>query len=170
MAYEAKQEPTAKVEKPAQEIAEKYTALQASHDNLFKDFGRAQERIQHLERRNADLDRRQRLEKLHARFPGLVDVDEECQHALYSLGGSMSDESFDAHIATVEKYAERAAKSQVYIPDGEAPTMEANPEKYAEAQKVNQLAVKIHAAALENGEKIDYNTARQRAKERLAQT
>jgi len=169
--YQATKDKGAKVEKPAKPdtgTVEKYAALQSSHNNLIKDFAKAQERVTQLERRNADLDRRSRLEKLAERFPGMVNVDEECQVALYSLGGNMNTEAFDAHIATVEKYAERARQATLYIPEGDAPKTEASPEQYTEAARINKLAVKIHAQAMAKGEVLDYDTCRARAKEQLS--
>lgn len=172
MSYQADKDPGAKVEKPAKAPAdtgtvEKYAALQSSHNNLMKAFSQSQERVTLLERRNADLDRRAKLEKLAEQFPGMIQVDEECQVSLYSLGGNMTNEAFAAHIATVEKYAERAAKAAVYIPEGDAPRTESHPEKYTEASKVNQLAVKLHAKAMEKGELLDYDTCRAKAAEQL---
>ena len=169
--YQATQDKGAQVEKPAKPdtgTVEKYTALQSSHNNLMKDFAKAQERVTLLERRNADLDRRSRLERLAERFPGMVNVDEECQVALYSLGGNMNAEAFDAHIATVEKYAERARQATLYIPEGDAPKTEASPEQYTEAARINKLAVKIHAQAMAKGEVLDYDACRARAKEQLS--
>lgn len=168
MPYSQKNEPAAAVDKgQAQVTVEKYTALQSSHDSLIKDFGRAQDRIIQLERRNSDNDRRRRIERLAGRFP-VIDTEEECTKTLYSLNADMSDEQFDEHMATIEKYAEKFSKASVYIPEGEAPTSEMNPEKYAEAQRINQLAVKIHGEALGRKETLTYDEARAEAKKRLS--
>lgn len=167
--YQAKKDPKAKVAKPDTGSVEKYAALQTSHNNLMKDFAKATARVEQLERRNADLDRKSRLNTLASQFPGMVDVDEEAKVSLYSLGGSMSDEQFDAHIATVEKYAKRAAQASAYIPTGEAPMREATtPEKYAQAEAVKKLALKIHSEALGRGKTLTYDECRAQAMERLS--
>ena len=157
------------VDKNDQGTPERYAALQQSHNELMKDFAKMTEQVTALRRHNADLNRRGRLEQAAAKFPGLVDVDEECQVALYSLGGDMSDEAFDKHIATVEKYAERAAKASVYIPEGEAPKTEGVPEKYAEAERIKSLALTIHSEELARGKQLTYDECKAKAKERLAQ-
>ena len=159
MAYDQKTEPGVTVEK--------YTALEAAHQDLFKDFGKAQSRIQILEQRNTDNDRRNRISALHTRFPS-VDVEEECKLSLYSLESTWTDEQFDSHLATVEKYVEKGAKEAAYIPDGEAPHEDNAPERYAQDQAVNTEAVKIHGEALQKGEHMSYNEARAEAVKRLS--
>ena len=170
--YQAKKDKAAKVDKGTNTaVVDKYTALQKSHNNLMQDLSRAQDRVTQLERRNADLDRRSRLDKMATRFPGIVEVDEEAKVALYSLGGTMTDEQFDSHLATVEKYAQRAVQASVYIPEGDAPHYEPeqmSPEKYAAAERVKKLALSIHAEELKRGNQLTYDEAKAKAVERLS--
>jgi hypothetical protein len=82
----------------------------------------------------------------------------------------MTDDQFDKHVATVEKYAQRAQKASVYIPSGDAPKTESDtPEKYAMSQKINQRAVQIATDRRNKGEQIDYETAKQLARQELTQ-
>lgn len=170
--YQAKKDKGVTVQKPAKTdtgTVDKYTALQASHSNLMKDFARSQEEITMLKRRNADSDRRARLNELAHQYPGMVDLDEEAKVSLYSLGGNMTDEQFTAHVATVEKYAKRAMQASVYIPGGDAPHREeTTPEKYAQAEAVKKMAVKIHSDALKQGKTLSYDECRTLAMERLS--
>ena len=167
--YQATKDKGAKVAKTDTGTVEKYTALQKSHNNLMQDFAKASARVEQLERRNADLDRKSRLTDIAQRFPGIVDVDEEAKVALYTLGGTMTDEQFSSHLATVEKYAERAMRASVYIPEGEAPHQEATtPEKYAQAEAVKNMALKIHSEGLKRNENLSYDECRAKAVERLS--
>jgi hypothetical protein len=148
---------------------ERYTALQKSHDNLLKDAAKMHARIEQLERINTDNARRTRLASLAQEYPGFVDVDEEAKVALYSLGAKMNDAAFDEHVATVEKYAKRAAKNSVYIPEGDAPQQEtAAPEKYALAQKVSKRAIQIATEKRNKGEQITYDEARRLAESEMS--
>jgi len=161
MAYSQKNEDAATVEK--------YTKLQSSHDRLLQDAAKMSDRIAHLERVNADNGRRRKIDELKGQFGDFIDVEDECKATLYSLGASMDNEQFDKHIASVEKYAERAAKSSVYIPTGDAPMAETSgPEKYSEAQAVSKRAIQIATTRRNKGETIDYDEAMTLARAELS--
>lgn len=149
-------------------VVEKYAALQASHDRLMKDAAKMHNRIEQLERLNSDKDRKQRLQALADQFP-FVDVDEECQKALFSLGGKMTDDQFEDRVATIEKYAAKAAAANVYIPQGDAPREETpSVEKYAQEQAISREAVKIYSRELEKGHKLSYDECREMAAKNLS--
>ena len=154
-------------------VVEKYTQLQRSHNEALKDMATMHSRIQLLERTNANHARRAKIADLQSRFPTFVDASEETERCLYSQKGSMSDAEFDKHIADVERYAEKHAKSSVYIPSGDAPKMEddlGSPEKYAMSQKINQRAVKIATdyASKNPGKVMAYEEAKRIAREDLS--
>lgn len=152
-------------------IVERYTQLQRSHQEALKDMSSMHNRIASLEKTNANHARRARINDLAKRFPNFVDVDEETERCLYSEKANMSSQEFDKHIADVERYAQKAQSASVYIPSGDAPRHEeTSPEKYAMSQQVNQLAVKIATQKRSKGEEIDYETARQLAREQLAKS
>ena len=149
---------------------ERSTKLQASHDRLLKDAAKMHDRIGQLERTNSDNARRRKLESLASEYPGIVEVDDECKVSLYSLGADMTDDQFDKHLAIVEKYAQKAAKANVYIPTGEAEQTEdtAGPEKYAQMQELSRRAVKIATQRRNKGESIDYDEAMEIARQELS--
>ena len=117
---------------------EKYNAL---HSALSKQS----ERLVALERSAADANRQQKLTELAHKFPAVVDLDEERTLCLYSLGSQLSDEQFNAHVATVEKYGQRFEDSAM-IPRGELPDRHiarTDTEKY-EARLAEEM-VKYHS-------------------------
>ena len=149
---------------------EKYTQLQRSHQEALKDMSAMHSRIGMLERVNADHARKAKLNELAQRFPHFVDPAEEASRCLYSQKASMSDAEFTKHIGDLERYAEKAQKASVYIPSGDAPKTESDtPEKYALSQKINQRAVQIATDRRNKGEQIDYETAKQLARQELTQ-
>jgi len=157
----------AELEKYKLELA-KY---QRSHGEALKDMSAMHARIQQLERTNADHARRAKLSELQTKYPHFVDAADEGTRCLYSQKASMTDAQFESHIASVERYAQKAQQSSVYIPTGDAPKMEddnGSPEKYAQRQKINLRAVAIATAKRNRGEAIDYETAKQLAAQELA--
>lgn len=145
---------------------EKYRALEGSHQNLIKLHGQQNERVQALERRATDADRRQKLSDLAGKYPVFVDAAEEGKACLYSEGANMSDDAFNSHVATIEKYAERMA-SVPSIPRGALPASLAQSEVDKYEQKLSEEAIKIHGEALKQGRVMDYSTAEAEAKKRL---
>ena len=169
--YQATKDPKAKVSKPSANtaIVERYTALKASQDNLMKEHSAVVDRLAVLERDKSDLLRQRRLDGLAQQYPGFVDVEDESKAVLYSLGASMTDEQFDKHVATVEKYAQRAQKASVYIPEGDAPRFEPeapSPEKYAQAQRVLAMVKKLQGE--KGNEGLNYDELKAKAIERLS--
>lgn len=129
---------------------EKYAALRSSHDHLVQDVGRLTAAMQRYEREAADAKRTMRLQSLAQQYPGVVDLHDELQLSLYSNGANMNDEAFEAHIATVEKYAARSAPTGRMLPVGEmAGAIGSSRSKYT-ADTVSR-AVKIHTAAVNAG-------------------
>lgn len=150
---------------------EKYSQLQRSHQEALKDMATMHTRIQQLERTNANHARRAKLADLHEKFPHFVDVADEAERCLYSEKANMTDAEFTKHIADVEKYAQKAQNAAVYIPTGDAPKSEedgGSPEKYAMRQKINQRAIQIATSKRNKGEAIDYETAKELARQELA--
>lgn len=140
---------------------EKYTAL---HNTLAKQS----ERLVALERIATDATRRQKITELASKFPMIVDADEEAKTCLYSLGSQMSDDQFNAHVATVEKYSQRMADSPM-IPRGEMPERyiaQSQTEKY-EARLAEEV-VKVHADIVRReNRQPSYEEVEAEAKKRL---
>lgn len=114
---------------------ERYAQLQKSHSTLIEDFARANQRLEALEKRAADAERYMQVKDLKAKYPEFIDLDEEASAILYSQGSTMTSEQVTAHLAKVEKYAEKAGRGSVYIPAGAARPTEIGPEKYSQEQQ-----------------------------------
>ena len=154
----------------AQAEVEKYRAAQ---ETMLKDLATQQGQIQQLLRVNTNHARQSRLTEIADRFgggEGFVNLQEECDRCLFSENANMSDDEFNRHAADLEKFGQRFLDAQVYVPGGEAPMNEeaTTPEKFAQSQQVNTLAVKIATEARNRGETINYDEAKTKAIEKLA--
>ncbi len=146
---------------------DKYNQLHASHQSLIKHTKQLHERTATIERRAVDADRREKINSLAAKFPMLVDAEDEAKLCLYSLGSSMSDDQFSHHFATIEKYAEKMAHSPM-VPRGALPERsiaQSEVERYE--ARLSQEAVKVHGEYLAQGKSPDWNTCEAEAKKRL---
>ena len=86
---------------------------------------------------------------------------------------TMSDEDFEAHVATIERYASRSAPVSEMIPSGVMPyrspsAREAKLEKYQE--QIAERAVAICTAGYEQGQTVDYDTAYAQAEKEVVGT
>lgn len=148
---------------------EKYNALHASHQKLIAQTAKQHGRLEALERSATDANRRSKLTELAGKFPGIVDVEEEGKLCLYSLGAQMSDEQFNAHVGTVEKYAQRFADSPM-IPRGELPERympQTDTEKYEE--RLSRESIKIHGEIVrKENRQPSYDECEAEAKKRLS--
>jgi hypothetical protein len=98
-----------------------------------------------------------------------MDVEEESRAVLYSLGANLTDEQFNDRIAMAERYAQRAQKASVYIPEGDAPRYEPeapSPEKYAQAQRVLKMVKKLQGE--KGNEGLNYDELKAKAIARLS--
>jgi len=147
---------------------QKYNALHESHQKLIAQTAKQHGRLEALERSATDANRRSKLTELAGKFPGIVDVDEEAKLCLYSLGAQMSDEQFNAHVGTVEKYAQRFADSPM-IPRGEMPERyiaQTDAEKYEE--RLSRESIKIHGEIVrKENRQPSYDECESEAKKRL---
>ncbi len=97
-------------------------SLAYSDSDLARENYALSQRLMQVEQQSADSDRRRRLAELAHRYPGLVDADEESRVCLYSMGANISDGAFNKHLATIEKFALRAAPRMAErIPTGVLP-------------------------------------------------
>jgi hypothetical protein len=155
-------------------VVEKYQALQASHNRLMQDFGQAQAQVQGLLRRTVDADRTTALMGLRAKHGEIVDLEDEMSKTLYSRGANLNDEAFAAHVATVDKYAQRALQqARLHAPDlpfGEGAdrgSRSADVEKYQSA--LSSEAVKVHTRAVNTGKFMTYEEAVAEAKKTIGE-
>lgn len=154
--------------KGGEAIVQKYQALQSSHNRLMQDLGQAQARIQALDRRAADADRTTALMGLRQKYGEFVDLEDELGRTLYSRGANLSDEAFATHVATVEKYAQRASQHArlhaAELPGGisDYGNRDADVERYQAA--LSAEAVRVHTRAVNSGKYMTYDEAVAEAK------
>jgi hypothetical protein len=141
---------------------------QASHERLVREHGRTLERLQALEREATDAKRQARFAKLRADHPAFPIDDDEIKPALYSMGGSMNDQEFERHVATMEKYAARFVQP-VNLPQGEAERSEDSPERSQYAAKVSREAVRLATAAVDAGQHMTWDEAYTQAAQSINQ-
>jgi len=157
MAYSATNDPGVTVEK--------YAALEASHNKLVQEHGRLWSEVASLKQAAVDGRRTVRVHQLAADYP-VVNREEELKATLYSLGANLTDEQFDQHIATVEKYAQRTVQA-VSIPTGDAPRTQSEVEKEQYAQKLSETAVRLHTRAVDAGKPMTWDEAKAAAAQQL---
>lgn len=150
---------------------DRYSVLAASHNRLVQEHGNLQARVQQLLAEKSDAERIAVLQSINARHPGFLDMETEAAAVLYSQGSTMDDESFNAHVASVEKYALRvdqmARAERPDLPQGAVapPPQDAQAEKYQASR--SRLAVRIHTDKASKGEQITWDEARALADEQL---
>lgn len=147
------------------QLKDQYTALHNAQTKLVQDHGRNLTRLQSLERESADAKRTARLTQFAADHPQFPLDDDDRKPAMYSLGGTMTDEQFESHMATLERYAARFVP-QVRIPTGEAPQGELDKEQYE--AKLSRTAVQIYSDSLQTDKPLNYEQAIVAAKAKLA--
>lgn len=132
--------------------AEQYAALAASQRHLARHVADAARRSTRLEYREADADRRARLDELAGRFPGVVDLADEHQRCLYSAGSQMDNDQFESHVETIEEYAARAvAVAPSLAIDRRDRWPRQTPETEQYAAQVSARSVEIYDASLDAG-------------------
>lgn len=144
-------------------VVEKYAALQGAHNRLVQQFGQSQAQVAALHKRAADSDRITALTNLRGKYGEFVDVEDEMSKTLYSRGANLSDEAFTAHVATVEKYAQRASQMArvraAELPMGVSDfgNRDADVERYQAT--LSAEAVKVHTRAANAGKHMTYDEA-----------
>lgn len=147
-------------------LVERYTALQKSQDALVRQLGQATGRLQSLERESADAKRLARYTQFRADHPQFPADDDELKPCLYAQGGNMTDQQFDAHMATLEKYAAKWV-ANVQIPTGEAerPATDSTKEQYG--QRRTSRAIELYQAARGSDHELDWGQALAAAEQEL---
>lgn len=154
-------------------VIEKYQALQNSHNRLMQDFGQAQSQISALHKRAADSDRTTALMGLRQKYGEFIDLEDELSRTLYSRGASLNDEAFASHVATVEKYAQRASQHArlhaTELPMGVSDygNQDADVQKYQAA--LSAEAVRVHTKAVNAGKYMTYDEAVSEAKKSVGE-
>lgn len=133
------------VEKYRQEV-EKYRqeneALRSSIDSILKDA--------------ADSKREARIARLS--MTHAVPVDELHETCLYSKGSTMDDKTFDAHLTTVEKYAQQMPETGRRLPVGDLPPSQGDSAERHERDKA-EWCINFADAKRGAGEKVTYAMA-----------
>lgn len=141
--------------KAAGNIATKYSQLRTAHNSLVQEHGRLNQQVTALQRRATDADRAATIHALAGKFGEFVDVNEELNACLYSRNANMSDQAFASHMASVEKYAQRAAMAARTvgdtIPAGRVPREVPDAQREQYSQRLTSEAVRIHTRAINAG-------------------
>jgi hypothetical protein len=106
------------LESEYESLAERYSQLSEVNGRMMESHAQLKTAVVQLERRAVDSDRTLRIKDLYQQFPHFVDENEECERCLYSAGSTMTNDEFEAHLAAVEKYAQRVPAATKMIPSG----------------------------------------------------
>lgn len=152
--------------KTLDDLTKENYSLRKSQDALVRQFGEAQSQLKTLQRESADSKRVARYTQFRADHPNFPSDDDELKTCLYSQGANMSDQQFDAHMATLEKYAAKWV-ANVQIPTGEAdrPSTDATKEDYS--QRRMSKAIELYQVARGTDQELDWGQALARADEAL---
>lgn len=123
-------------------IRERYSQLLEANRRLIREVAATKTAVAELERREADKGRELQLRQLADLHPHFVDLDEELDRCLYSRGANLSDKEFAAHIADLERYAQRSSPASVMVPKGDLGAPATDKERYS--QQVADAVVKLH--------------------------
>lgn len=152
-------------------VAEKYSQefvedLIGKHKELLDETGKLRSMVGNLMQERTDAQRAYRLQQMAQKYSAIeANLDEELERVLYSAGSQMTDEEFDAHCQTIERYAAQSSPPKGMIPDGELPAKEASKERYS--QEFNDEVVRRCTASLSGGRVRSYDeVADELAKER----
>lgn len=161
--YSQKGDKEAVTEKYSQEFVED---LIGKHQELLDETGKLRTAVGGLMQERTDAQRAYRLQQMAQKYAAIeANLDEELERVLYSAGAQMTDEEFDAHCQTIERYAAQSSPPKGMIPDGEEPNREASKERYS--QEFNAEVVKRCTSALKSGKVPSYDeVANDLAKER----
>lgn len=115
------------------ELSEKYSQMHEVNKDLLEKHALSQRAIAQLEAIAVDAERTSRVKDLYQQYPHFVVVEEELDKVLYSRNAEMSNEAFEAHLASVENYAKRSSPTTRMIPGGALPT-----DKYSGAADIEE--------------------------------
>ncbi len=150
----------------------RYAQLRDAHNRLVQEHGRLASRMQGLLREKSDAERTAVLQAMARRYPDFIDVNTELNAVLYSRKSTMDDHAFQAHCATIEKYAQKAAMvartRRGDIPQGEVDRQVPDAESERYAARLSQEAVRVYTDALSTGKQMTYDEAKAEAAKRLS--
>jgi hypothetical protein len=142
-------------------VAEKYSQefvedLIGKHQELLEETGKLRSAVGNLMQERTDAQRAFRLQQMSQKYSAIeANLDEELSRVLYSAGSEMTDDEFDAHCQTIERYAAQSSPPKGMIPDGELPSKDATKERYSQA--FNDEVVKRCTAAMHSGKVRSYD-------------
>jgi len=152
-------------------VSEKYSQefvddLIGKHKELLDETGKLRAAVGNLMQERTDAQRAYRLQQMAQKYSAIeANLDEELERVLYSAGSQMTDDEFNAHCQTIERYAAQSSPPKGMIPDGEVPSKDASKERYS--QEFNNEVVRRCTAALNTGKVRNYDeVADELAKER----
>lgn len=150
-------------EKYSQEFVDQ---LIHNHEQLIAETGQLRATVGKLLHERTDAQRAYRLQQLAQKYSAIeANLDEEMERVLYSAGAKMTDEEFDAHCATIERYAAQASPPREMIPEGQIPGD--SPAKELYSQEFNDEVVRRCSRMLASGKVASYDqVANELAKER----
>jgi len=150
---------------------EKPEKYQAAYKKMLGDHAKLRQAVVSLKRDKTDAQRKERLGRLVQDHPA-VDFDQEAKACLYSMGSTLDDKGFDAHVATVERYAQQFGQATPMLPGGEnhraAPVGVGGitPDAKYEA-RLSEAAVRIATSHAERNEPISWAQAENMARKEL---
>ncbi|MBX3422220.1 MAG: hypothetical protein KF752_11755 [Pirellulaceae bacterium] len=134
-------------EKYSHEFVDK---LVKTHEELLAETAQLRTAVGSLMQERTDAQRAYRLQELAQKYSAIeANIDEEMERVLYSAGSKMTDEEFNSHLATIERYAAQSSPPATMIPDGQVPTKDA--EKVMYSQEFNDEVVRRCTSLLSQG-------------------
>jgi regulator of replication initiation timing len=101
-------------------LRDQYQQLVNHNSQIVAEFAELRQATVQLEMKAVDGDRAQRIADLYQQYPHFVNLQEERENCLYSLGSEMSSDQFETHVANLEKYAQRSVPGTKMVPGGNA--------------------------------------------------
>lgn len=149
------------------ELTERYSALEADHQNLMQEHTALRRGFAEVRMREADATRRAAISDLANQFPHFIERGREESKCLYSAGSEMTDEQFDEHLSELEHYAAKAPVASGMVPQGVFPERSRTVETERYEASVAAKAVEIYTTTLAAGRRMSYAEARDAAREVL---
>jgi hypothetical protein len=146
-----------------QELADKYSQVHEVNKDLMGKLATTQQAVAQLEMIAVDAERTGRIKDLYQAYPHFVVVEEELDKVLYSRNSEMSNEAFEAHLASVESYAKRSSPVTRMLPGGSLPA-----EKYSGKEDIGTMIVDRYTAYADKGVIKSYDEVRAEIEKELA--
>jgi hypothetical protein len=147
--YSVNGDDEAVTEKYSQEFVDE---LVENHKQLIEETGKLRASVGQLMTERTDAQRVFRLQGMAQKYSAIeANLDEELGRVLYSAGSSMTDEEFEFHCDTIERYAAQSSPPKEMIPDGQVAQDGKVAEKVLYSQEFNDEVVRRCTRKLSSG-------------------